>query len=246
MSDDPIFKKYAKQYSSNDSFSSGSDLKILMKFLPERMSNALDIATGTGFVALELSKRSESVVALDKTEAMISEARKLISSKRIGNVRFVVSDFYSFDSALKFDAITCRRALHHFDKKDLFFRKSRDLLRDDGILAISDMMVPETDTSDLFNELERRRDPTHSAALNEKEFLFYFKSAGFRIVSSKVESEEMSFEKWIYPVETNSHPAIECKKFINTLSDKDLETIGYNRGSNSITKKRFIVTAKPE
>lgn len=245
MSDNPFFKDFAKHYSRSDSFKTGNDLKILISLLPEKMNRALDVATGTGFVALELSRISSSVVALDPTGAMLSEAKKLISSNNVTNVEFVKSDYYSYDTFLKFDAITCRRALHHFDKKDQFFSKSKELLNENGILAISDMIVPESDSEDLLNKLERKRDPTHVAALNEGEFLFSIKSAGFRIVKSVIDSEQFSFEKWLSPVQTNSVNGIECKKFINNLSDEELKSFNFDRRTNTITKQRIIIAATP-
>ena len=245
MSDNPFFNDHAKQYSKSDSFKSGNDLKILMSLLPEKMSRALDVATGTGFVAFELSKRSENVVALDLTDAMLSEAMKLISSNKITNVEFVKSDYYSYDTFSKFDTITCRRALHHFDKKDFFFKKSKELLRENGILAISDMIVPDTDTNDLLNKLERKRDPTHFAALNEGELIFSLKSAGFRIIKSVIDKEQITFEKWLSPVETNSLNGIESKRFINSLSDDELKSMAFDRSTNTMTKQRMIVAATP-
>ncbi|MGC8562774.1 MAG: class I SAM-dependent methyltransferase [Thermoplasmata archaeon] len=245
MSDNPFFKDFAKHYSRSDSFKTGNDLKILISLLPEKMNRVLDVATGTGFVALELSRISSSVVALDPTGAMLSEAKKLISSNNVTNVEFVKSDYYSYDTFLKFDAITCRRALHHFDKKDQFFNKSKELLNENGILAISDMIVPESDSEDLLNKLERKRDPTHVAALNEEEFMFSIKSAGFRIVKSVIDSEQFSFEKWLSPVQTNSVNGIECKKFINNLSDEELKSFNFDHRTNTITKQRIIIAATP-
>ncbi len=245
MSDNPFFKNFAKSYSSNNSFKSGKDLKTLMNLLPASIQIALDVATGTGFVALELSRRSEKVIALDTTDAMLSEAKKLLTSNKMTNVEFVKSDYYSYDTFLKFDLITCRRALHHFDHKEVFFKKSKELLKENGILAIIDMIVPDSDKADLVNQLERKRDPTHVAALNEGELLFYLKSAGFRIMKTEVESEEMRFEDWLHPVETNSINGIECKKFINGLSDSELKSMNYDRHSNTMTKRRIIVTASP-
>jgi ubiquinone/menaquinone biosynthesis C-methylase UbiE len=245
MSDNPFFNNYAKQYSKSDSFKAGNDLKILMGLLPEKVHRSLDVATGTGFVAFELAKRSEHVVALDLTEAMLAEAKKLISANKLTNVEFEKSDYYSYTPFQKFDAITCRRALHHFDNKELFFKKSRELLDDNGVLAISDMIVAETDKNDLQNKLERKRDPTHVAALNEGEFMFSLKSAGFRIIKSVIDREEMSFEKWLSPVETNSVNGIESKKFLNNLSDEELKSMLYDRKANTLIKRRMIVAATP-
>lgn len=245
MSDNPFFDNYAKQYSNNDSFKSGNDLKILLSLLPDKINKALDVATGSGFVALELSKRSSRVVALDSTGAMLSEAKKLMSSNAVANVEFEKSDFYEYTTFQKFDAITCRRALHHFDRKELFFKKSKELLDDGGILAISDMIVSETDKGDLLNKLERRRDPTHVSALNEGELMFLLKSSGFRILRSVIDREQISFEKWLSPVETNSVNGIECKKFLNALSDEELRSMLFDRKTNSLIKQRIIVAATP-
>ena len=90
-----------------------------------------------------------------------------------------------------------------------------------------------------------KRDNTHVAALNEGEFMFSLKSAGFRIIKSVIDKEQQSFEKWLSPVETNSLNGIECKKFINSLSDDELKSMLYDPSTHTMTKQRIIVAAAP-
>ena len=70
------FDKQAKHYSSSKTFSSGQGLKILTNLLKgKKFNNGLDIGTGAGFAAFELSKVCRNVEATDISEGMINERR---------------------------------------------------------------------------------------------------------------------------------------------------------------------------
>ena len=73
------FNNQAKFYSSSKTFSTGESLDILSNlFNKKKFKSGLDIGTGAGFAAFELSKSCEKVEATDISEGMINEAKKII------------------------------------------------------------------------------------------------------------------------------------------------------------------------
>jgi len=244
MPENPFFKTYANEYSKSKSHKTGNDLVVLDEMINFRSGNCLDVATGTGFTALELSKKCKNVIAIDQTQSMIDKAKELMDSNGVHNVNFLNTDFEKFESRLKYDIITIRRALHHFNDKDIFFKRSNELLKINGYLIIVDMLSPENDVQDLFNKLERIRDRTHVGALKDKDYEYYFKKFGFKIIEKKTVTEDMSFSEWLYPIKENSEIASQCFNFLKNLRDDDLKILGYDMKNQIIHKKRIIVKAE--
>ncbi|MCY0851672.1 MAG: class I SAM-dependent methyltransferase, partial [Thermoplasma acidophilum] len=150
MSDNPFFEKYADGYAKSISHAKGQDLDLLIAAIPDNLDLCLDVATCTGFTAAALSGKCRKVIAIDETENMIEKAKDLMANRKIDNVELVKTSFENYTTDQKFDAITIRRALHHFVNKDAFFEKASNLLSPRGIIAIADMVSPEDDNEDNF------------------------------------------------------------------------------------------------
>ncbi|RIB03060.1 S-adenosyl-L-methionine-dependent methyltransferase [Gigaspora rosea] len=94
-------------------------------------SIALDVATGTGLVAKELSNKFQQVYATDISKVMLS------SASRSPNIQYLVSaaeDLSQFkDSTL--DLMTVGQAVHWFDREK-FFNEAWRVLKPSGTLAI--------------------------------------------------------------------------------------------------------------
>ena len=78
------FNSQAKFYSSSKTFSAGESLNILSKIIKNKSFKfGLDIGTGTGFAAFELTKNCQEVEATDISEGMINEAKKIMYLRNI-------------------------------------------------------------------------------------------------------------------------------------------------------------------
>ena len=158
-----FFSKHAQDYTKSDSHAHGSDLALLVELLqPQSTDTVLDIATGTGFTAIEIAKKAKRVIGVDITNEMLAEASRLAKEKQISNIRFEKADAsslpYDDDS---FDNVTTRRATHHFADVEKFLSEASRVLKVSGRLGIVDMSPPEG-TDKFFNRIERLRDSTHT------------------------------------------------------------------------------------
>jgi ubiquinone/menaquinone biosynthesis C-methylase UbiE len=124
---------------------------------------ALDIATGTGHTALALAPHVASVVGIDLTPEMLSEAEGLRAGHAAGNVVLRQGDVHHlpFEDA-SFDLVTCRRAAHHFSDIARALQEIKRVLRAGGRVVIDDRSVAEDDFVDrCMNQLDWYHDESH-------------------------------------------------------------------------------------
>ena len=198
----PFFTSHARHYTASAGHAQGADLLRLLVLLDPRPGlKVLDVATGTGHTALALAKAGAEVVGQDPTPAMLAEARELARSRGLaGRVHFVqgVAEALPFADAT-FDIVTCRRAAHHFPDIRAAVREMARVLRPGGRLAIADM-CPERDLQEPVNHLERLRDGTHAAALDEAAWSDAVGEAGLNLATQEISVEEQSLPAWLAPV----------------------------------------------
>lgn len=239
-----FFGKNAAKYAKSESHAKGEDLSILIKQLPvDKNASALDVATGTGFTSLALSNQVGVVTALDRTVEMLQEAKSLFEREGRKNVVFVkgdVSNMPFLDQT--FDIVTCRRAAHHFHNKIQFLTEVKRVLRKDGYFGLVDMVSPENDDMDIFNNLERIRDHSHASAGTAKFWKGAVEGMGMRVLFAEVYPETVSFDKWLYPVTKNSEDGESCMRYLEQNSKRFKDLINYDGGS--FTKSRMVLVAK--
>ena len=135
-------------------------IAAIRELLPPAPADLLDIATGTGFVALIAAGLGHRATGIDHSEAMLGEAR--IAAKSAGlDVRFALHDAVSPALELRsLDAIVCRHFIWTLREPERAFRNWRELLRPGGrVVAIDGHWFRpeseaidggETDEADLF------------------------------------------------------------------------------------------------
>ncbi len=240
-----FFSRNAEKYAQSTSHARGKDLDIMISLLkPEKKMKALDVATGTGFTAVELSDSVGEVFATDRTHNMLDQARKLSEKRGAANTHFILSDATAlpFRDAY-FDIITCRRAAHHFRNKDAFLKEVHRSLSPEGLFALVDMVAPEG-FKDMYNEFERARDSSHEEAETFNGWKQLLESHGFELTSGNVEGERIPFEKWLYPVEMDTEEGRKSRLFLSKAGDRFGEAISYDAGSDALVKRRTIIIAR--
>ena len=240
-----FFSKNAENYSKSISHKSGSDLNELIERLnPGKDQTAIDLAAGTGFTALALSKRVARVVAFDGTEEMLDEAKKISAKEGILNIDFVLGNVESIpfpDSS--FDIATCRRAAHHFTDKAKFLAEVFRILKPGGKIGIADMTRPETDDLDFFNELEKIRDTSHASAETVPAWKSLVEKAGFSLLEVVEMNEEFPLEKWLYPVKPDTPQGQKAYDAMAKASEDTLRRTKIDMEKRILTKGRIVLIA---
>jgi demethylmenaquinone methyltransferase/2-methoxy-6-polyprenyl-1,4-benzoquinol methylase len=114
---------------------------------PSPGQRVLDVATGTGLVALELARRGCEVTGLDQSEAMLGGARaKLMSDPSIAeHVTLVRGEAERLPFADgEFDALTFTYLLRYVDDRAATMRELARVVRPGGRIGMVEFGVPRS------------------------------------------------------------------------------------------------------
>ncbi|QPC99167.1 metalloregulator ArsR/SmtB family transcription factor [Qipengyuania soli] len=104
-----------------------------------QLGRLLDIGTGTGRMAELLAERTEHIVALDKSLAMLRVARAKLQHLPADRVELVQGDFSSLPfAAASFDTVLFHQVLHFAQSPDAVLAEAARVTRAGGRIAIVD------------------------------------------------------------------------------------------------------------
>jgi ubiquinone/menaquinone biosynthesis C-methylase UbiE len=135
----------------------------------------LDVACGPGLVACEVAKVARHVTGIDLTPAMIEQARERQRSLGLANLTWVRGDAQPlpFPEA-SFSRVITRYSFHHFADTRAAFAELVRVCKPGGRVTVCDVFTNSAEQAELYDRLERHRDPSHTRALQlaEMESLF--------------------------------------------------------------------------
>jgi len=146
-----MFDTIAGEYDNlNRVISFGIDIKwrnrVVQIVRDQKPSNILDIATGTGDLAINLMKSgADKIVGLDISKGMLDIGRKKIKSKKLSEfIQMVIGDSENlpFDDN-SFDAITVAFGVRNFENLEKGLSEILRVLKPKGILVILETSVPK-------------------------------------------------------------------------------------------------------
>ena len=194
------FNNQAKFYSSSKTFSAGESLDILSNLLNKgKFESGLDIGTGAGFAAFELSKSCEKVEATDISEGMINEAKKIMKERKINNLNFNICSAEELNYRdNEFDIVTCRTAAHHFLDVEKFCSEVHRVLRDEGEFIIVDTITSDQiKLNNWHQEVELIRDKSHIKNLSLIEWKNILKISKFSFLDIIQSRVTMNLNDWM-------------------------------------------------
>ncbi len=112
---------------------------FLLKHVPAKSGNALEIGCGTGAFARQLAGRCRHVIGIDLSGEMIRAARS--RSSRVKNLEFESADAMSWKFPQShFDFICSIATLHHLDQRELL-PKIKEALKPGGVFVLLDLVA---------------------------------------------------------------------------------------------------------
>jgi SAM-dependent methyltransferase len=114
----------------------------LLRELPPRIGQALDVGCGTGRFTAQLAARADSVLGLDLSPEMLRLARRRCAG--LTGVEFALRDVMASElPAARYDAIASIATLHHLPLAAALAR-FRDALAPGGVLLVVDIYKART------------------------------------------------------------------------------------------------------
>ena len=118
----------------------------------------LEIGTGTGELAVEVSKYCKELIALDVSGTMLEFARHKAKAQNRNNITFVQGGFLTYEHQKEpFDAVISQLALHHLPDfwKMIALKEVYEMLKDGGKFFLRDVVFPSNveNYNKFFNEL---------------------------------------------------------------------------------------------
>ncbi len=145
-----MFDNISKEYDDlNRVISFGIDIKwrnkVVQLVANKNPESSLDIATGTGDLAINLTQSSaKKIIGLDISEGMLDVGRKKINAKKLNNtIEMIVGDSENlpFDNN-SFDAITVAFGVRNFEHLEVGLKEILRVLKPNGIFVVLETSVP--------------------------------------------------------------------------------------------------------
>jgi len=129
---------YALRHDYDNDFTQARALKLVNYLYLQKSQSVLDVATGTGFIAVAIAPKVKSVIGVDFTPEMIARAEKKLEALNIENIDLINADIAAIDFAeSSFDLITCSLAIALFPDIPQVLAKWYQWLKKGGSIAFS-------------------------------------------------------------------------------------------------------------
>jgi SAM-dependent methyltransferase len=176
MSD--VWSDRAEAYRTSEIHSAGLDLDLVVEWCePGPGVNVLDVATGGGHVARRLREAGATVVTSDPAPGMGADTTA------------PAEDLPFADGS--FEAVATRLAAHHFADVVTAVREMARVSSDRVVVC------DNTFVSEISEEADRVRDPSHVRNYAVAEWESFFELAGLEVVESTHFTRPLEIEPWL-------------------------------------------------
>ena len=215
------FGAVAAHYATSAVHAGGPDLEaMLAAAAPRGDERLLDAGCGTGHTALAFAPHVAQVVAVDLTEQMLAQGRRLAAERGIANVSFQRGDVESLEHpAGSFDVVTSRYSAHHYQHPVRALREIRRVLKPGGVFLLADVVAPAEPARDTFlNAVELLRDPSHVRDHAVDEWLRMMGEAGLAGEVVQTWPLRLEFASWVARMKTPPDAVAQIKALAEAVA----------------------------
>jgi SAM-dependent methyltransferase len=193
MSD--VWSERADAYRTSTIHAAGEDLDLVVEWCePGPGVTVLDVATGGGHVARRLREAGAIVVTSDPAPGMGAD-----TTAPAEHLPFADESF---------DAAACRLAAHHFADVLAAVKEMARVSRDRVVIC------DNTFVSEVSEEADRVRDPSHVRNYGIAEWESFFELAGLEVVEERHMSRPLEIEPWLARVGCTGEDAARVRELL--------------------------------
>ncbi len=178
---DKLFSRWAPFYDGFELILSGIRKNIVQQINPENKS-VLDVATGTGSLAIGLGNKAKKVVGIDLSDKMLAVAKRKSKSSNITFMQMDATEMKFEDD--EFDIVTISLGLHDMPRevRDAVLKETKRVLKNDGRLFILEHDLPRNELlSSISTYLINTFESKYYLEFIHTDLKDYLKSFGFKI-----------------------------------------------------------------
>lgn len=195
----------------------------------------LDLACGPGLMTWEFAAIARHVTGIDLAPAMIARARVLQESQDRTNVSWVVGDVLPLPFVdASFSLVFTRYSVHHFLEPGAVFAEMARVCSPGGRVVVVDVFTSSPEQAELFNRMEKLRDPSHVRALSLEELRDLFYKIGVKDPSSQYYKHEFELEQVLQGSFPNPGDADRVRQMFAEDIDADRMGLGAHRKNGAI------------
>jgi len=187
----------------------------------------LDVACGPGIVACAFAKKVAHVHGIDLVPAMIERAQESQNTQGLTNMSWDIGNVNPLPyQHCHYSIAVSRFAFHHFtDPLAVLLEMARVVKWGERVVVI-DVFNTSQEQANLYDHMEKLRDPSHTHALTLSELQSMFKEADLNLIEQHMYRMEIDVGELLKATLTPSKEAEEFKKVVK--SDIGLNKLGIN------------------
>lgn len=162
--------------------------KNINNLISKEISTVLDIGCGPGDFSFYLAEKHPylNIDALDFNKEAIKNAIERMNHKYHNEIKFINSEFQSFNFKSKYDLVLCVEVLHTVKNKFAFLKKISSSVKEDGFFYFQDRMKGDY-CRGIINPYSRSDNEyfikfTKYEQLDDKKILEYLEKLNFEIL----------------------------------------------------------------
>jgi SAM-dependent methyltransferase len=200
-----------------------------------------EVGAGTGNFLSMFEERASRLIAVDLTEGMLREARRLFP-----HIVPVMADGAQVPLASgTVDLVSSAQTLHHVWEPLPLLKEMRRVIKPDGRVLVVDQVATERyEEVVMMNRLEVIRDPSHAACRPPSAMRTLIRAAGLEIVDEKVAESTQTMSGWMFPGEFPPERFEAVERFIEEHGSETGMDFRREEGGWSFTRRRMMLLAQ--
>ena len=204
-------------------------------------ASVAEIGAGTGNFLSLFDEVASQQVAIDLTAAMLAQAVAAHPQ-----IQAVIADGARLPlRSRSIDLVASAQTLHHIHAPIPVIREMRRVVTPGGRVLIVDQVAPErVEESQMMNELDHLRDPSHAACRPPSAFRIMVTAAGLEIEDESIHESDDLLSKWMSPEEFPADRVAEVNAYLE-VHHADVGMDFRRAGADWVfTRRRIMVLAR--